>query len=216
MIYGRFCCLPAIFFLFVHFKYCVFVRLMFIVCSMEFTACCHRRRLPLSTKVFAKCLSCTRVSRAPTDVYAVYFHLALRNLRVRRTSINNKRFFKYFFSKIFDDETNLEHEQLYVPKYYSIYTPDVDAACLSRRVENPKAFAMDQFFFFGATRFAYKNIFEYNIFFHVASISIDPGTGTISMSKQFVVRQDKSTKKNCSTEYIKRRETLACLFEVHS
>lgn len=140
MIYG--CCCHTASFLFVHSKYCVFVPLMFVVCSMEFTsACCHRRRLPLSTKVFPKCLSCTRVNRTPTDIYAVYFHLALRNLRVKRTSINNKRFLAvFFFENIFDDETNLELELVSV----LTYTPVIDAGCLSRRVENSKAFAMDQ------------------------------------------------------------------------
>lgn len=98
----------------------------------------------------------------PTDVYVVYIHFSQRNLR--RTSINNKR---KFSRKIFDDGTNLELE---LPSYMltpthaltHTYTVRVDADCLSRRVENSKAFAMDQNY--GATRFAYKNISLNNFF----------------------------------------------------
>lgn len=94
MIYGC-CCHPATFYLFTS-----NIAYLFVSCSLfvrRNLQCCHRRRLPFSTKVFPKCLSCTRVIWAPTDVYAVYFHLALRNLRVKRTSINNKRI--VFFSR---------------------------------------------------------------------------------------------------------------------
>lgn len=97
----------------------------------------------------------------PTDVYVVYIHFSMRNLR--RTSINNKRKFSEKYSMmglilslscppICSRPHALTHT----------YTVRVDADCLSRRVENSKAFAMDQNY--GATRFAYKNISLNNFF----------------------------------------------------
>lgn len=150
----------------------------------------------------------------PTDVYVVYIHFSMRNLR--RTSINNKRKFSEKYSMMglilslsCPPICSRPHTHLRTHTQF-VSTPIVCLGAL-------KIQKLLRWIKIMARRDLHTKIYLWIIFFRRRFYRF----GTISMSKHFVVRQDKtrraSTGENLHDRIHKTSEgtSLVCLLEVH-